>query len=89
MNTNIGGKKSKTWIWVILGIIVLVVLFYMIRGGNKGASNTNTERVGGNNLPTNNQQGVSDINSLDVGNNPDVGVDDFNSLQTSQEDISP
>ncbi len=28
-----------------------------------------------------------DITALDVGDNPDIGVDDFNSLQVSQEDL--
>ena len=72
------GKGSNKWIWVIAIIVLLLVLLFAFKGNKQettGGTGTNVPETG-------------DINSLDVGNNPDVGVDDFNSLQVSQTAIS-
>lgn len=70
---NKAGKKSNTWIWVIVIIIALLILFFAFRGDKGG-------ETGG--------ESADEITALDVGDNPDLGVDDFDSLQVSQEDIA-
>ncbi len=41
------------------------------------------------NYNVNDGEAADDISGLDIGENPDLGVDDINSLQVSQEDIIP
>jgi len=68
---NKAGKKRNVWIWIVI-IIILLVLFFAFRGDKGG-------ETGG--------ESADEITALDVGDNPDLGVDDFNSLEVSQEDI--
>ena len=67
--------NNKVLIYVIIAIIILIVAFFAFKGINKTAEK---QGVGKN----------ADINNIDVGDNPDVGVDDFNTLQVSQEEIT-
>ncbi|MEK6843810.1 MAG: hypothetical protein AABX83_00100 [Nanoarchaeota archaeon] len=72
------GRGNNKWIWAVAIIIVLLVLIFAIKG-NKKIETTS----GDGNVPE-----TGDINSLDIGDNPDIGVEDFNSLPSSQEAIS-
>lgn len=70
--TNI---NNKILIWAIIAIILLLVLIFVFKGiGQNGAGGDKTSE--------------GDIESLNVGDNPDLSVDDFDSLQVSQEEIS-
>ena len=77
-NTNIK-KRSWIWMWVVIGVILFVVLFFVFRGSEK------TVKGNGEVTPP---EKTDDISNLDIGENPDLGVDDFNSLQISQEEIT-
>lgn len=87
VNTISGGneKKSNVWIWVAVVVVVLIILFFMFRGGEEAGTE---KQPGTENQGTTGQQAEDEINSLDVGANPDLGVDDLNSLQVSQEEIT-
>lgn len=78
-------KKSNIWIWAAVVVAVLVVLFFMFRGGDEAGTG---KQPGTGNQGTGGQQAGDEISSLDVGGNPDLGVDDLNSLQVSQEEIT-
>lgn len=75
---NINKGNSRILIWAIIIVIVLVVAFFMFKGGNKEGTSITDKTA---------QQ--DEISSLDVGENPDIGVDDLNSLQVSEEEITP
>ncbi len=77
-----GKSNNKIWIWVIVAVIAILVLFFVFKGAKKGDTGTITP-------PGDGVGGSADINSLDVGENPDTGVDDFSTLDVSQEDIFP
>ena len=70
--------KTNRFIWTIAIIVIIIILMFMFRGNKKETTGT----------PATTQE-IADINTFDVGDNPDVEVDDFNSLQVSQTDISP
>ncbi len=77
-----GSKKSNAWIWVVVILIIaLLVLFFMFKGGKEEAGT-------GGQQPGTGQQAGDEISNLDVGDNPDIGVDDLNSLPASQEEIT-
>ena len=79
-------KKGSVWIWVAVIVVVLVILFFMFRGGEEAGVEKKLPGTG--NQGTGGQQQAGDeISSLDVGANPDLGVDDLNVLQVSQEEI--
>jgi len=81
------GKKSNIWVWAAVIVVVLVILFFMFRGGEEAGAEKKLPGTG--NQGTGGQQQAGDeIDSLDVGANPDLGVDDLNSLQVSQEEIT-
>lgn len=86
-NIIVSGKKGNTWLWVVIIIIVLVVLFFLFRSPSpekeKIGAGTSGEKVAGGGAVN-----TGDIGALDIGENPDVGVDDFNSLQVSSEEIT-
>lgn len=73
-------SNNKIWIWIIVAVIVLLVLFFIFKGGKKEEGGTTTGGAGAEN---------TDIDSLAVGDNPDTGVDDFGTLDVSEEDIFP
>ena len=75
---NVNKGNSRILIWAIIIVIVLVIAFFMLKGGNKEGTGITDKTP---------QQ--DEISSLDVGENPDIGVDDLNSLQVSEEDITP
>lgn len=88
------GKKSNAWIWVVVILIIaLLALFFMFRGGKEetgtGGQQTGTggQQPSGQEQPTPTTSG-DEISNLDVGDNPDIGVDDLNSLPASQEEIT-
>ncbi|MDO8509093.1 MAG: hypothetical protein Q7S27_05415 [Nanoarchaeota archaeon] len=81
-NTVNNGKKSNKLIWIVSIVIILGILFFAFKGGDKEESNIND------NDQTADDQEVNEIDGLDVGDNPDIGVDDFNSLLVSQEEIA-
>ena len=72
------GRGNNKWIWAVAIIIVLFVLIFAIKGNKKIETTSGDGNV----------QETGDINSLDIGDNPDIGVEDFNSLPSSQEAIS-
>ena len=73
---NVKKGKSRTLTWAIIIVIILVIAFFMFRNTDKGGTGITDKTT---------QQ--DEINNLDVGENPDVGVDDLNSLSVSEEDI--
>lgn len=77
IQSEAGKTNNKMWMWIVIAVIVLLVLFFIFKGAKKG------EKII---LPG---QATADINSLDVGDNPDIAVDDFGSIDVSQEDIFP
>jgi len=73
--------KSNMWIWVVLAIIVLVILFFSFKGGKEPQGTAQ---------PTPAPSGAdASIENLDVEDNPDIGVDDLNGIQISEEEILP
>ena len=70
-----GKKDSMIWIIAAVIIIALVVLFFAFMSFDKGGDG-GTDSL------------EEDIDSLDVGDNPDVGVEDFSSLEVSQEEVA-
>ncbi len=86
---SIGKGKGMTWLWVVIAVIVLIVLFMWFRkpaGDNTGKPGEVMEKETP--QPTTAPPLADDISGLDVGGNPDVGVDDFNTLPASQEPIN-
>ncbi|MBI2449643.1 hypothetical protein HYV49_05095 [Candidatus Pacearchaeota archaeon] len=71
-----GMFNNKILIWVIVAVIIILLLFFIFKGGKNGEETTTTSTT-------------VDIDTLDVGDNPDTGVDDFSELDVSQEDIFP
>ncbi len=67
-------KKNNAWIWLAVAVIavVLILAFY----ATQKAGDKIDKQLG------------EDIDSLDVGDNPDIVVDDFDSLEVSEEDIT-
>ncbi len=68
-------KKRKSLLGVVIIIIALIVLFFVFKNLSPEEKITKGTEVG-------------DLNSLNVGENPDLEVDDFNALQISNEEIS-
>ena len=66
--------KKKSNTWIWIVIAIAVVLILFIALKNYNV---------------NDGEAADDISGLDIGENPDLGVDDINSLQVSQEDIIP
>lgn len=84
-NVPSGKPGSNFWLWVILAVIVIVVLFWFF----KKPAEDKMEKTIPTPTPTP-QPPADDISSLDVGDNPDVGTDDFSStLPISQEAVNP
>lgn len=86
MDEIVTEKKSNAWLWiVIIVIIAIVVLFFLFKGGEETGGKKDSGKVAGPNgrLPV-----PDDIEPLDIGENPDVGVDDFSSLEISSEEIT-
>ena len=71
-----GMVNNKILIWIIVIVVVLLILFFVFRGGKKGGEGGTATQPAG-------------IDNIDVGENPDTGVDDFGILDVSQEDIFP
>ncbi len=72
---NKPAMNNKVLIYVIIAIIILLIIFFVFKGINKPIEKQATGKA-------------SDIDNIDIGANPDIAVDDFDSLQVSQEDIS-
>ena len=84
MEQSSNTKKSNVWLWIFIAIIVLIVLFYVFRAPKETKERTS---VGEKITPPNIEP--DDITVFDIDDNPDIGVDDFNSLEVSEEGIIP
>ena len=73
-NNIIKNKKGNALLWIAIILIVLVVLFFIFKGLSPAKEEVGKE--------------VGDLNSLDVGENPDLQVDDFDSFQVSSGEIT-
>ena len=88
---NNKNAETKKWIWIVVIAVVLLILFFMFRGGNKEVGD---KKGSGNVAGPNGEVPVlpvpDEIDGLeaDMGGNPDLGVDDLNALQVSQEEIT-
>ena len=80
-NISTEKKKGNMLVWIIVIIVVLLILFFMFRGGKEAGTKEQQSEIG-------RQQPGDEISNLDAGDNPDLGVDDLNSLQVSQEEIA-
>ncbi|MEO6150776.1 MAG: OmpA family protein, partial [Mucilaginibacter sp.] len=73
-------KKSTPWIWILLGLVALVILFFLLRGcgdGNKDKMMTDT---------------ITEVDtatgSVVAATQPDWNKVDFNAPETKDEDIT-
>lgn len=78
-NTN-ENEKNKVWFWIIIVVIMVAFIFLALKSYKKDvpAPLTNEEKIK-----------VTNIEGLVIGENPDIGVDDFSGLQVSQDEIIP
>ena len=80
MEDNEKIEKNKVWLWTLIILIVAVFLIFAIKSYSKESKTPLTQKE---------QIKISNIESLEIGENPDIGVDDFSGLQISQEEILP
>ena len=66
--------NNKILIWIIVAIIILIALFFIFKAALKEGNISNKANT--------------NIDSIDIGVNPDIIVDDFNSLPISEEEIN-
>ncbi len=75
-------SNSKKWLWIITIVIVLLVAFYMFKNSDeKKDTDTNT------NTPNQNTESGNEIVDLDIGESPDTGLDNIDSLLISNEEL--
>ncbi len=85
-NQASGDKRgSNFWLWVVIVVIVLVALFWVFKKPSSGDVMEKPTPTPVQPTPTPETDGIS---ALDVGDNPDLGVEDFNTLPTSQEPVN-
>ncbi len=72
-----GGDKKDNKVLMIAVIVItaLVVLFFVFRSFDKVGDSGIGELE-------------EEIDAIDVGDNPDIGVEDFGSLEVSQEEVA-
>lgn len=90
-------KKGSVWIWVAIGVLVILVLFFVFLGldknGEAGKESGKQPQIQTGEQGTRGAENVAggstgDIESFEVEDNPDVEVEDFTSLETSDEEIN-
>ena len=76
-------KKSTPWLWILLGLVVLAVLFFLLKGCGNGTGNKAVADSTGNTT-------ASDTSSKKViaATQPDWSKVDFNSPETPDADIT-
>ncbi len=77
-------KKSKAWLWIVIALVVVLLVFFWMRKTPSTQQQTGTPQE----TPQPTPAATDEISSLDSGANPDIGVNDVDSLQTSQDNIA-
>lgn len=83
----ISEKKGNAWLWIIIILIIaIVVLFFLFRSPSPEKEKPGSGADGGEGSGGGAEG--DELEALDIGENPDVGVDDFSSLEVSSEEIT-
>lgn len=79
-------KKSNPWIWILLGLVILAVLFFLLKGCN-GNSNKAAGDSTATKTDTSANANASTENAV-AATQPDWSKVDFNAPETKDEDIT-